>query len=362
MRRLAMVWGIVWIVLGGMPFARAIEPAQIPSLTASLKIPPNQNFCGEPVPMSNPNVRERFERELLLTLWNRPQVILWLKRSGRYMPHIERILKENGLPDDLKYVPIAESALRPHAGSSRGAIGFWQFVRASGRRYGLTINDRVDERRNVFAATRAAARYFKDLHTELGSWTLAAAAYNMGEKGLMAEILAQDSMDYYDLYLPLETQHFLFRILAIKLIFTSPEKYGFKLSPEERYPVLSFDRVQVNCTRETPVNLVAKAAKTRFKVIKDLNPEIRGHYLASGKHDLLIPKGSGKGFQNRFSREIQAFSKNRKARIYVVRKGDNLSIIARRHNVPVTALLIWNRINANDPIHPGQRLVVHPAP
>ncbi|HKI49070.1 MAG TPA: transglycosylase SLT domain-containing protein [Desulfobacteria bacterium] len=347
-------------LLGAVAGAKDIEPAQIPELMASLKIPAGQNFCGEPVPMDNPDVRVRFERELLLALWNRPQVILWLKRSGRYFPHMERLLKKNGLPDDLKYVAVAESALRPHAGSSRGAIGFWQFVRATGRRYGLTINDRIDERRNLFASTRAAIRYFKALHEEMGSWTLAAAAYNMGEKGLLGEILAQDSMNYYDLYLPLETQHFLFRILAIKLIFSDPKRYGFDLSKEEFYPLLSFDRVQLKCDRETPIKLVAKAAKTRFKVIKDLNPEIRGHYISKGDHDLLIPKGSLEGFQKRYAGLLKDYAENQTGRVYVVQSGDNLSTIARRHNVPVTALFIWNRINPRDPIHPGQKLIVHP--
>ena len=181
-----------------------------------------------------------------------------------------------------------------------------------------------------------------------------------GEKGLLGEILAQDTTNYYDLYLPLETQHFLFRILTIKLIFSDPEKYGFNLTEKDRYPLLSFDRVRVKCTRETPINLVAKAAKTRFKVIKDLNPEIRGHYLAKGEHELLIPKGSLPGFQKRFSRLLKAYAEDRKGRVYVVKPGDNLSTIARRHNVPVTALIIWNRINSRDPIQPGQTLIVYP--
>ncbi len=358
-------WIALWFVMTGVLIRGAaaagpIRSAEIPELAAALEIPPGQNFCGEPVPMDNPDVRERFERELLLTLWNRPQVILWLKRAGRYLPHIENLLKQNGLPDDLKYVAVAESALRPHAGSSRGAIGFWQFVRGTGSRYGLTVNDRVDERRNVFASTEAAIRYFKDLHREMGSWTLAAAAYNMGEKGLMGEILAQGSMNYYDLYLPLETQHFLFRILAIKLIFKNPKRYGFDLSEKERYPLLSFDRVQIQCDRETPIRLVAKAAKTSFKVIKDLNPEIRGHYLAKGEHRLLIPEGSLKGFQQRLTALLKTYAKEHKGRVYVVRPGDNLSTIARRHSVPVNALLIWNRIDPRDPIHPGQKLIVHP--
>ncbi len=360
MRWLAILLMGAGILLGEASAAKAIEPAHIPSLVESLKLPAGQNFCGEPVPMENGDVRERFEKEVLLNLWNRPQVILWLKRAGRYLPHIEKMLRENGMPDDLKYVAIAESALRAHAGSSQGAIGFWQFVGPTGQRYGLTINSRIDERRNLFSSTRAAIRYFKALHEELGSWTLAAAAYNMGEKGLLGEILAQDSMNYYDLYLPLETQQFLFRILTIKLIFSSPDKYGFRLSKGDLYPVLSFDRVQVKCSQEIPIKTVAQAAKTRFKVIKDLNPEIRGHYLPKGDHDLLIPKGALSGFQARFSRLVKDFSESREGRMYVVQKGDNLSAIARRHNVPITALMIWNHIDLKDPIHPGQRLIVHP--
>ena len=134
-----------------------LETSRFPSLISSIRIDAPLDFCGEAVPLDNPEVRERLEKELLLTLWNRSQVILWLKRSGRYFPHIEKVLKENHAPDDLKYVPVIESALRPHAVSSKRAVGFWQFIRATGRKYDLKINTSIDERRNVFASTRAAA-------------------------------------------------------------------------------------------------------------------------------------------------------------------------------------------------------------
>jgi len=196
-----------------------------PATMSSLRLARPQSFCGEPVPMDNPEVRERFEREFLLSVWNEPQVILWLKRSKRYFTIVEPMLKSAGLPDDLKYVAVAESALRPHAGSRQGAMGFWQFMPSTGQKYGLTIDSLKDERRNIFRSTEAAIRYFKELREEFGSWTLAAAAYNMGEQGLMSEILEQRTDNYYELYLPLETQGFLFRILAIKLIITQPEKF-----------------------------------------------------------------------------------------------------------------------------------------
>ena len=197
-----------------------IESARFPSLISSLKIDANLTFCMERVPLEIRDVRERLEKDLMLSLWDRPQVILWLKRSHRYLPHIEQTLKEGGLPDDLKYVAIAESALRPHVGSRKGAMGFWQFMVGTGRKYGLVINRRIDERRNIFASTKAVVQYFKDLYDDFGSWTLAVAAFNMGEDGLMAEILEQGINDYYKLYLSLETQRYLFRILSIKMIFT----------------------------------------------------------------------------------------------------------------------------------------------
>ena len=173
------------------------SPSDWPALIANLKITEPIDFCGEPVDLANPEVRERMEKELLLTLWDRPQVILWIKRSTRYMPIIEKMLRENAMPDDLKYVAIIESALRPHAGSRKGAIGFWQFLKSTGQKYGLRINAEIDERRNIFASTQAAINYFKDLHMMLGSWTLSAAAYNMGELGLESEMVSQKENDYY---------------------------------------------------------------------------------------------------------------------------------------------------------------------
>lgn len=337
----------------------SLEPAEFPSLISSLKIETPLEFCGEHVPLKEQEVRERFEKELMLSLWGRPQVILWLKRSTRYLPHIEKTLKENGLPDDLKYIAIAESALRPHVGSGKGAMGFWQFMRSTGRKQGLVINEYSDERRNLFASTRAAIKYFNELNIKFKSWTLAAAAYNMGEEGLMAEILEQNTEDFYHLYLPLETQRYIFRILCIKLIFSDPERYGFKLVEEDFYPSLTFDRIRIECSQEIPIRIIADAAKTHFKEIKDLNPEIRGHYLAKGVHEILVPEGASKGFQERYKTNVEKYSTALKERIYVVKKGDNLSLIADRFGVPLTALLIWNRIDIKESIHPGDRLLIY---
>jgi len=353
---------IGFVVLSvGSPFIRAAShgSADFPSLVASLKIDPSLEFCGEKVPLKSQEIRERLEKELLLSLWDRPQIILWLKRSHRYLPYIEQILEKNDMPDDLKYLAIAESALRPHAGSSKGAIGFWQFMPGTGRKYGLVINEYIDERRNLFISTAAAIQYFKQLYQTFDSWTLAAAAFNMGEEGLMAEILEQDTNNYYQLYLPLETQRYIFRILSVKLIFSEREKFGFRLTSIEHYPPLEFDRIRVKCSHEIPIRIIAKAAKTHFKVIKDLNPEIRGHYLRKGKHHILVPKGASPGFKDRYKDLENKYLVSKKEKIYIVKRGDNLSSIADRFGIPLSALIIWNRVDIKRPIHPGHRLFIY---
>jgi membrane-bound lytic murein transglycosylase D len=330
-----------------------------PSLMKSIRFQEPINFCGESVPLGNQEVRERLEKEMLLTLADRPQVILWLKRSHRFMPLIEKELAANGLPEDLKYVAIAESALRPHAGSTAGAIGFWQFMQTTGRKYGLSVNAAVDERRSIYKSTRAAVAYFKFLHEEFQSWTLAAAAYNMGEEGLKSEMLLQEVNDYYRLYLPLETQRYIPRIISAKLILSNPEKYGFKLIEDDYYPPYEFDEIIVRCDQRTPIRLVAQAAGTYFKQIKDLNPDIRGHYLPAGSHAILLPKGTGDGFKERFDKAVAGWQKNPDKHVYTVKAGDNLSSIAERFQVPLRALLVWNDLKTSHHIHPGDRLIIY---
>jgi hypothetical protein len=330
-----------------------------PSLLKSIQFQEPIDFCGESVPLENQEVRERLEKEMLLTLADRPQVILWLKRSRRFMPLIEKELAANGLPEDLKYVAIAESALRPHAGSTAGAIGFWQFMQTTGRKYGLSVNAAIDERRSIYKSTRAAIAYFKFLHEEFQSWTLAAAAYNMGEEGLKSEMLFQEVNDYYRLYLPLETQRYIPRIISAKLILLNPEKYGFKLNEDDYYRPFEFDEIIVRCDQRTPIRLVAQAAGTYFKQIKDLNPDIRGHYLPAGSHAILLPKGSADGFRERFDKAVAGWQKNPDKHVYTVKAGDNLSSIAERFQVPLRALLVWNDLKTSHRIHPGDRLIIY---
>jgi membrane-bound lytic murein transglycosylase D len=317
------------------------------------------SFCGEPVPMESQEVRERFEKAMLVALYDRAQVLLWIKRATRYFPLIEEGLRANGMPEDLKYLAVAESALRPHAGSSKGAMGFWQLMPETARKNGLRVDEFIDERRNIHLSTPGALRCLKALHAQFSSWALAAAAYNMGEEGLTAEILEQGTRDYFKLYLPLETQQFVFRVLAVKLILSQPLRFGFDVQAQDLYAPLAFDPVEVDCFQETPIRIVAKAAGASFKVIKDFNPHIRGYFLQPGHHKVHLPRGSADGFSNRFKMLAAEDRDERQAGIYVVRKGDSLSQIADRFDVPLAAILIWNRIGVNHSIHPGDRLVIY---
>jgi len=354
---LIIITGISWTadVLGA-----SVQSDEFPSLVSFLRAIDPIDFCGEAVPLERQEIQERYEKELLLSLWDRPQVILWLKRSHRYFPDVEKMLKESEMPDDLKYVAIAESALRPRVRSKKGAVGFWQFIKDTGRKYGLVINESIDERQNLFASTQAAIRYFQELRSMLGSWTLAVAAYNMGEERLIAEIIEQETKDYYKLALPQETQRYVFRILSAKLIMTNPERFGFRLTEEDYYPPLEFEALRIDCFEDVPIRIVARAARTHFKMIKDLNPEIRGHYLLSGSHSILVPRGSSAGFEPRYQSLLKKFLAAKQERIYVIKKGDNLTSIAEKFGVPLSALLIWNRIDPKQPIQPGDRLVIYP--
>ena len=358
--KLVVTTGVIFFTLLS-PCTTAAQVVADGFLLSAIKLEQPILLCGEGVAMDDPQAVERFEKEMLVALGNRPQVILWLKRTARYFPYIEQMLRQNGLPDDLKYLAVAESALRMHAGSHKGAMGVWQLMPQTARKYGLVVDDNFDERRNLYLSTPAVVTYLKALYERFGSWSLSLAAYNMGEEGLEAEILEQGITTYYRLYLPLETQRFVFRILAIKRIVDAPQNHGFTLSPGDFYAPETFSTVRVNAFTDLPLRLIANAAKTDFKTVKDFNPEIRGHYLAAGTRAINIPSDGEAGFQDRLTVLIDADAKIRSQRVYVVKEGDSLSSIAQKFEVPLAALLIWNRMGLRNVIHPGQRLVIFPA-
>ncbi|MBF0258290.1 MAG: transglycosylase SLT domain-containing protein [Desulfamplus sp.] len=382
-------------------YSSSIEPEKIPSLVKSANYSGSLDFCGSRIPVHIHDVRERLEKEMLLILWDRAQVILWIKRASQYFPHMERTLREYGLPLDLKYVAVIESGLRSQAGSHKGAVGTWQFMPGTGQDYGLRIDDNIDARKNLIESTRAACDYFKKLYARFNSWPLALAAYNMGENGLAKEMAQQEVYDYYRLYLPQETQRYVFRAIVAREIMENPAKYGFFFSKEDYYPVLDFARVTVDCPARIPLTLVARAAKSYFKEIKDLNPDIRGYYLDKGRYSILIPPGMDKVFYQEFAKEISRYqavsgqaieqqsggmktgensqpslniirqqsSKDEKRaysaakssnRHHVVRVGDSLTGIAQSYGISFDTLLKLNNLNKKSVIHPGQKLIVRP--
>jgi len=335
-----------------------LQTNTMPSLMDSIQFDEEIKFCEINIPHEVLEIRQRLEKEVLLAVHNKPQVILWMKRSARYFPIIEKILKQEDLPLDLKYVPVVESALRPHSGSSKGAIGYWQFLKDTGKRYGLRIDDTIDERRNIFKSTLAACYYLKKLKAEFGSYLLALAAYNMGEFGLNIQIDTQENRDFFSLYLPLETQQYVFKIIAVKMILEQPEKYGFFLKASDLYPAFRFAQINFNLNTEIPIVMIAQAALIPFKTIKDMNPEIRGYHLDSGKITLLIPEGKEKGFKERFVKLLSENSKKYTRKFHVVQPGESLTRIAQRYEMPLASLLRLNNFSFKKVIHPGDRLLI----
>lgn len=342
-------------------FAENIQPSEAPPpafLVHHTRLEGPLTLLGESVPVDRPRIREALEKEMLLALWNRSQVLLWMKRSTRIFPVIEKILEKEGLPDDLKYVVVVESALRPHAGSSKGAVGYWQFIKSTALKYDLRVDNCLDERRNLERSTRAACAYFKDLYGEFGAWSLALAAFNMGENGLAAAIELQEVRDYYDLYLSLETQRYVLKIAAVKMIFKQPETYGFHLEKRDFYPPEIQDGVRFAISDRVNLTLVAKAAGISFKELKILNPEIRGYFLCSGTCKLMVPRGQGHGFNRRLQKIMAAWKAKNHPFYHTVQKGENLTKIAGKYNISLALLLQWNQLRFNSVIHPGKVLVV----
>ncbi|MBI5914660.1 MAG: lytic transglycosylase domain-containing protein [Bacteroidetes bacterium] len=249
-------------------------------------------FAGERIPVENFDVRERLERELIVNSYRHSHTILNLKNSARFFPVMEKILKENGVPDDFKYMAVAESDLR-NATSSSGAKGIWQFMEGTAGEYGLEVGKEVDERLHLEKSTRAACQYLKKYKERFGTWASVAAAYNMGAYGLSKEMENQKSTNFYDLNLSDETNRYLFRVVAIKQVMEHPEKFGFDLHDEQMYPPLDdFALVTVD-TSIASLGDFAQQFGTSYRMLKIYNPWLRDYKLTNTKrkvYDLKIPK------------------------------------------------------------------------
>ncbi|WP_178988929.1 lytic transglycosylase domain-containing protein [Winogradskyella schleiferi] len=244
----------------------------------ALEMPENLNFAGEAVPIENPDIYERMDRELLVNTYWQSNGLLMFKRAQKYFPIIEPILKKNGVPDDFKYLAVIESGLIQTAKSPAGASGVWQIMSATGRENGLEVNDNVDERYNLEKATEVACHYLKKAKESLGSWTKAAAAYNAGNYGVSRRLKEQDVTGYYDLLLGEETGRYVFRIVALKEILSNPSKYGFNFNKSHLYKSVPTHKVEVD-TAVTDFAQFAKHFGINYKILKLHNPWLREPHL-----------------------------------------------------------------------------------
>lgn len=240
-------------------------------------IPTYLEFAGERIPTENFEVYERMEREFLSNTYWHSATILAIKRANRWFPIIEPILKKNNIPDDFKYLSVAESNLE-NVVSPAGATGFWQFMKETGEKYGLEINSQVDERYHVEKSTEAACKYLLDSYNIFGSWITSAASYNMGQDGVKKQQERQKAKNYFNLVLNSETSRFVARIVSLKYILQNPEKYGFDIKENEKYKPLEFSEVILDSSVADLADYAA-SLNVNYFVLKMYNPWLRDNYL-----------------------------------------------------------------------------------
>ena len=240
-------------------------------------IPSEVNFCGEELPLDSKDIRERLDKEIIKNTYWHSSILLFYKRTGKYFPTIEAILKKNNIPDDFKYLAIAESGLE-NVVSPAGARGFWQFMEKTGKEYNLEINSEIDERYHLEKATQATCDYLKDAYRKFGSWTLVAASYNMGMYGLEKSLKRQNVKSYYDLLLNSETARYVFRIVALKLILENPSIYGYNLNSTEKYSKQEFTSISID-SGISDFSRFSISQNINYKILKIANPWLRQKYL-----------------------------------------------------------------------------------
>ena len=256
----------------------------------ALPIPEYLDFAGEPVPLSDPDVRERMDRELLVNTYWQSNGLLMFKRANKYFPVIEPILEKYGVPDDFKYLAVIESGLL-NAVSPAGARGIWQIMPATAREYGLEVNDNVDERYHLVKSTEAACEYLLASKERFGSWTLAAAAYNAGNAGINRRLSGQQVEDYYNLLLGEETGRYMFRIIALKEIMSNPKTYGFNFREKDLYTMVPSFNVEVDKSIDD-LAAFALEYEINYKILKIHNPWLRETKLnnrSGKKYQIEIP-------------------------------------------------------------------------
>jgi hypothetical protein len=257
----------------------------------ALQLPEVLDFAGEITPLDAPDIRERLDKELLVNTYWQSNMMLLLKRANKHFPLIEKILEEEGVPSDFKYLSVIESALE-NARSPKGAKGFWQLMPATAKEYGLEVNSNVDERYHIEKSTRAACQYLKKAKNRFGSWTLAAASYNRGMYGTNRLLDKQLVDNYYDLLLNSETSRYVFRILAVKEIMSNPQRYGFIFKAADLYHSIPVNKIGLD-TAITNLAEFAKEKQINYKILKIHNPWLIENHLNNKSrkyYEIAIPE------------------------------------------------------------------------
>lgn len=243
-------------------------------------LPDSIRFVGDAVPLDRFDVRENLERELLVNAYFHSQTIRLIKMAPRFFSIIDPILKEEGIPADFKYLAVAESGLNPKAVSPAGAVGMWQLISSAAKENGLEVTSEVDERYHIEKSTRAASKYLRKAFAKYQDWALVAASYNAGFTGIDRQLARQKVASYYDLLLAEETERYVYRIMALKLILENPLKYGFNVSEDELYPLWKTREVEI----KGPVSDFADFAISHgitYKTLKYYNPWLRDNKLTN---------------------------------------------------------------------------------
>lgn len=325
-------------------------------------LPKVVSFCNERLPLDRWDVWQRLDSEFFSFLVDQRQIILWLKRTGQFFPYIEEELERAGLPDDLKYVTIVESGLRAAATSSAGAAGFWQFIESTGNAYDLEQNSWLDNRRDLYASTQAAIKYLKKLYGMFHDWPLALAAYNCGEGRVQNAMRNQNVQNYYQLELPRETERYVFKIIAAKIILSDPKRYGFHIDEYNLFPPYQFEKVTINLRQSTHLREIAQQYGSYYREIRLLNPEIQIDSLPAGTHTIKVPKDwqqlvTSLPRQGVSSDDYAVTDDN--SIIYTVQPGDSVSKIAQRFNVSASNIRkIKGRDTSLSEIYPGEQLLI----
>jgi len=252
--------------------------------------PQGLSFAGEEIPINSPEIWERLDKELLKNTYWQSNTMLFFKKANKYFPIIEPILKKNNIPDDFKYLALIESGLE-NVVSPAGAAGFWQFLKGTASEHGLEVNLAIDERYNLEKSTQIACEYLNDAYAKFGSWTMAAASYNMGKNGARRRIAEQGTNNYYNLHLNSETGRYVFRILAVKDIMKNPKKYGFMFREKDLYKMPVYKIIEVDSTI-TNLSDFAILNGINYKLLKQFNPWLRTSSLpdkSRKKYFLKIP-------------------------------------------------------------------------